>query len=606
MVSRVSSSSSGSNSSSEYPSSRHTPGIAHSNPQDIPSRVKRHSSASSGIGSGGPSFPNSYKEEFMLPSVSESDYGSQDDSVSLSSKKSTTLRGVAEDRISHSSYENTVISRHSVSPQNQIIESPPLDHSNPIVVPKQGYEIPRVFAISQVPNISANHHLHIVSLPCHKYEKNQNIHGCSLLSEAEHENVTLPCSAPTTKSELNSARCIERKLEVDHAGELSPTSSFGTSVTSAHQREGSVASPVCRLVDNVIYESMLGRQEYESMNDQTFSHKETNVKNSYENVRISNNTVIISGSESTSYENVVIGPKVCKKDEDIPPPILPRKNQNMSENEVPLPPRTYRNLAKPTSLSLGAPPVRVNIYENSTIEVLPGVNSDFEMCMKLPPKSYKRHENCYENADFRCKLSPSSSPSYENCKLHCGSSSGLMSVGFPRESENNNVQYENVCDNIKLNGSDASPPPLPKKKSNKYSRALSSSASREEDSSLPSLPALGPAAIEETAGSSVEISTVITNTFQTRSPENEEHSSEKSISIEHSSHQEKLPCKAEECFRISCTGKGKVMFSSTKKCFMLVQFLSMFSLLFCDFLRFLVDIIHIIEKAFSMSTKIVS
>ena len=551
MASRVSSSSSGSNSSSEYPSSHHSPGIAHSTPQDIPSRVKRHSSASSGIGSGGPSFPSSYKEEFMLPSVSESDYGSQDDSVSLSSKKSTTLRGVAGDRMSHSSYENTVIDRHSVSPQGQIIKSPPLDHSNPIVIPKQGYEIPRVFAISQAPNISANPHLHIVSLPCHKYENNQKMHGCSLLCEAEYQNVTLSCSAPTTKSELKSARCIERKSEVDQTRELSPTSSFGASATSAHVREGSIASPVCRLVDKVIYESMSGGQEYESMNDQTSSDKKTNSRNAYENVRISNNTVIVSGPESISYENVVISPKSCDRGENIPPPILPKKSQCFSENEIPLPPRTYRNLTKPTSLLPDTHPVQVNIYENSTIEVLPGVNSDFEMCMKLPPKSYKRHENCYENADFRCKFVSSSNPSYENCKLHY------------RSHENNNIQYENVCGDIKLRGPDGSPPPLPRKKSSKYSRTLSSSLSTEEDSSSTSLPALGPVAIERTACSSVEISTVVTDTFQTNSPETEERGSEKSISIEDSSLQKKPPCKAEELFGESCAVNGKVIFSTT-------------------------------------------
>ena len=528
VVSRTSSSSSGSNSSSEYPPGRHSLTSEHSTPKDIPVPVKRQSTTSSGIGSGGPSLPGSFKEDSTLPSVSESDYGSQDDSASLASRRSMNTR-ILVGTMPLSDYENTIIGRRSASPQDQMALSP-TEHSNPITIPRHKYEIPQIFAIPNDSNTCECPHLHIVSLPCHNSEDSQNAAVSVVSNDIESDN-TLSCSAPTTKYELNSMRCTQRKSKIDSADEFSPGLSFGT----CKQRK-SVKTDVYQVIDNMVYESMAGGQSYETMTGQAAAHKEIDARDVYENVEISVSPLNVSDSDSLAYENVIIGAKTQNKSEDTPPPIFPR-NKRCTDNTVPLPARTYRKSAKQASQSSGYPD-KISMYENSAMDISSRAQSELGNLVKLPPKTYKTAIGNYENTDLCLTISLSSKPFYENCKPNCDVNTDMFTVNSSCRTYKTPTARESSCDTFEQKCSDGSPPPLPEKKSTRYKteRSLSSNI---PDVCLPSVrPVADQVTIVQTATSSIERVNTITSTLEECNVESDKHNL-----IDDSPVHKSLPCK---------------------------------------------------------------
>ena len=532
VASRASSSSSGSNSSSEYTSARHSMNIAHSKPKDIP--LKRQSTMSSGIGSSGPSCASSYKEDVILPGVIESDYGSHDDSVSLTSKKSATARSIAGDKASIGAYENTTVDGRSqtpyenVSPREQITGSQEriFGHSKPMAIPGAGYEFPHIFTIPKDPKVPGSPHLHIVSLPCHNSENEPNESVLNLSSDSEFENA-LSCSAPTTKRELKAVRVSRRKQS--ETDEFSHRASFGS-----YKQKQILPDPVYQFVDNLLYESMNTGQTYEMMKDNFTLQEQKRYQETYENVEPQKPNTSSSETDSFSYENVVLGSRKQTGDHNTSPP-LPPKTYRVSENEAPLPARTYRQPDKGPSRRHGYPD---NSYENTDIQVRPKMYS--QTSAKLPPRTYKQLSSSYENAEICRKTSTSSKSSYENCALSCSSNSASYSLDTSYENfvikEARDSSYEN-CD------LEDSPPPLPKKRLSRSDYERSLSPGSQSDSRPPSRISTGQKEKEQTVIYKIDESNTLTDSSIGTNVETEAYDSEKRNLIDDSPVHKKLPCK---------------------------------------------------------------
>eukprot|EP00112_Aurelia_sp_Birch-Aquarium-sp1_P007255 Seg179.4 transcript_id=Seg179.4/GoldUCD/mRNA.D3Y31 product="Leucine-rich repeat-containing protein 23" protein_id=Seg179.4/GoldUCD/D3Y31 len=475
LSSRASSTSSSSNSSTESGPNRSSRHIVHSNPKDIPSR-RQSTFSSSGFGSSGPSCTSSFKED-MIRGTSESEYGSNDDSSFLFSRKSSATRSIiAEDRLSCSTYENTNEDLRERSPYENTPSSPPEDtvspplHSNPIAIPKSpkhmgaslrvplGQSPPPTtgYMNPSPPRATFVDPSHVISLPNNVNHKQSNLVVVLNTSSESEAEQGLSNSAPTTKGEMKAAKVTKRKQRVERTEELSHRASFGSYKQKSQKTGSSTAAP---FVDNAVYECMSMNENstvnYELMEDNANVDR-CNDRENYED-RSQRTNVRAEQDTSSCYENVSLS---SPKDESVvirTPPLPPKMTRSVY-NRMSLPPRTYRKLSDesttethnitrddirkrasttPPSRTFGKaeepptfrPPDKAShdVYEN--MATLPSrtyrKTADIAPVMSVPPRTYKSSNESYENVGPTEVWKPSSSDlSYENFNFNRSSSSG--------------------------------------------------------------------------------------------------------------------------------------------------------------------------------------
>ena len=471
LVSRASSTSSSSNSSTESGTNRSSRHIFHSNPKDIP--VRRQSTlSSSGFGSSGPSCTSSFKED-IIRGTSESEYGSNDDSSFLFSRKSSAAQSIIEeDRLSYSTYENTNDDFRERSPYENTSSPPPKDtvspplHSNPIAIPKSPKHATASLSVPlgrspppttgymnpSPPRSTFVDTSHVISLPNHVNHKQSNLVVVLNTSSESEAEQGLSNSAPTTKGEMKAAKVAKRKQKVERTEELSHRVSFGSYKQKSQKARSSMTVP---FADNAVYECMAMNENsavsYELMEDNV---DRCDCRENYENSI--KRTEIVS-ENSSCYENVLLS---SSKNESVAirtPPLPPKMTRSV-HNRMSLPPRTYRKLndestaeahnitradmrkrasttpprttyGQSEELPIFRRPDRAlnDVYENTAM--LPSRTyrqaEDIAPVMSVPPRTYKSSNESYENVESPEVWKPSSSDfSYENFNFNQSSSSG--------------------------------------------------------------------------------------------------------------------------------------------------------------------------------------
>ena len=465
---------------------KHLQNVIHSKPKDIP--FKRQSTFSSGVGSSGPSCASSFKDESAIRGVSESDYGSQEDSSSLFSRRSETR--ISVDDKSLGSYANTTGMRGEPIPYENVVldsGSPPVLHSRPISIPNRDIDRPSTAGVSRMCSHPVNESppitcaAQMLSLPCHTYEADASSNDSALSAETALSGI-LSNSAPTTRNEMKAIRSTLRKQTSEVEDEFSRKSSFGSYKQRKSVTRGEGISS--QFADNLIYEYMkpedTAEEQYETMEERSAAFDSGNIEHdAYENfeVRHIKSTSIKNQSRELCYENLPLRQQTAEIDIG---PILPKKTYRSLDSSAPVPPRTYRRTME-SVVTQRLSYLRKESYENTPITIPERTyrkDSGDVPTVVLPPRTYRQGSvEQYENTDLSRTCRSSASSSYENADF------SRSSITAPSDSSYVNYDLNRLFrtspdtsyENNDIRASLDTPPPLPKKKSSRTESECSSS-----------------------------------------------------------------------------------------------------------------------------------